>query len=141
LFTWSSPGLHCHCYKFSPFQAHWERWHCTSFLRPACLFTVHMGSVPSPLSCGVFLPLPLLQASLLLVAGHVPPPLPSPAGFWGISPPPLFGTQGTPPSLLHVFLLLLLIIQFLFLPWVKVGLSRGLCWSSPGLSVGVWHTA
>jgi hypothetical protein len=32
-----------------------------------------------PLSCGVFLPLPLLQAFLLLVAGHVLPLLPSPA--------------------------------------------------------------
>jgi uncharacterized membrane protein YqaE (UPF0057 family) len=32
---------------------------------------------------------------------------------------------------------LLLITQFLFFPWVGVGLSRGLCWSGPGLSVGV----
>jgi hypothetical protein len=53
--------------------------------------------------------------------------LPSPAGLWGISPP---------PSLLHVFLLLLLIIMF-FSPWVRVGLSSRLCWSGPGLSVGI----
>jgi hypothetical protein len=34
---------------------------------------------------------------------------------WEIAPPPLFRAQGTPPSLLHVFLLLLLfIIQFFF---------------------------
>jgi hypothetical protein len=32
------------CYKLSPFQAHWERWHCTCFLRPVCLVTVHVGS-------------------------------------------------------------------------------------------------
>jgi hypothetical protein len=45
----------------------------------------------------------------------------------------------TPCPLCFVcFLLLLLIIKFFFLfPWVGVGLSRGLCWSGPGLSVGV----
>jgi hypothetical protein len=43
------------CYNLSPFQAHWERWHCTCFLRLACLFTVHVGGGSSPLSCGVFL--------------------------------------------------------------------------------------
>jgi hypothetical protein len=32
------------CYKLPPFQAHWGRWHCTRFLRPVCLFTVHLGS-------------------------------------------------------------------------------------------------
>jgi hypothetical protein len=93
LFTQSSPGHDCHCYKLCPFQAHWGRWHCTSFLKPVCLFTGHVGSGPSPLSCGVFLPPPLLQAFPLLVAGHVLPLLPSPAAClftipWGISPPP-----------------------------------------------------
>jgi hypothetical protein len=62
-----------HCYKLSPFQAHWGRWHCTSFLRPVCLFTVHVGSGSYPLSCGVFLPLPFSQAFLLLVAGRMRP--------------------------------------------------------------------
>jgi hypothetical protein len=57
------------CYKLSPFQAHWGRWHCTHFLRPACLFAVHVGSRSSPLSCAVFLPPPLLQAFLLLITG------------------------------------------------------------------------
>jgi hypothetical protein len=61
------------CYKLSPFQAHWERWHCTCFLRLACLFTAHVGSGSSLLSCGVFLPLPLSQAFWLLVAGHETP--------------------------------------------------------------------
>jgi hypothetical protein len=38
------------------------------------------------------------------------------------------------------FLLLLLIIQFfVFFPWEGVGLSREICWSGPGLSVGVAH--
>jgi hypothetical protein len=59
------------CYKLSPFQAHWGQLHCTHFLRPACLFTVHMGSGPSPLSCEVFFPPPLLQAFPLLVSGCV----------------------------------------------------------------------
>jgi hypothetical protein len=40
-----------------------------------------MGSGSSPLSCGVFLPLPLLQAFPLLIAGHVLSLLPSPAGL------------------------------------------------------------
>jgi hypothetical protein len=58
------------CYKLSPFQAHWERWHCTHVVRPPCLFTVHVGGGSSPLSCGVFLPLPLSQAFLLLITGR-----------------------------------------------------------------------
>jgi hypothetical protein len=102
------------CYKLSPFQAHWERWHCTRFLRPACLLAVHVGSGSSPLSCGVFLPLPLLQAFPLLVAGRVPLLLPSPArpGLFIYSsvrdsPPHLFGAQGAPPSLLCLFLVLI----------------------------------
>jgi len=53
-----------HCYKLSSFQAHWGRWHCTCFLRPACLFIAHahVGGGSSPLSCGVFLLPPLSQA-------------------------------------------------------------------------------
>jgi hypothetical protein len=38
-------------------------------------------------------------------------------------------------------LFLLLITQFLFFPRVEVGLSRGLCWSGPRLSVEVLCTA
>jgi hypothetical protein len=46
-----------------------------------------------------------------------------------------------PHTLSHVSLLLLLLItQFLFFPRVEVGLSRGLCCSGPGLSVGVPYT-
>jgi hypothetical protein len=33
------------------------------------------------------------------------------------------------------------LFSFSFFPWVGVGLSRGLCWSGPGLSVGVPCTA
>jgi hypothetical protein len=47
------------------------RIHSTSFLRLACLFTAHVQSGSSPLSCGVFLPPLFLQAFLLLIAGHV----------------------------------------------------------------------
>jgi hypothetical protein len=57
------------CYKLPPFQAHWERWHCTCVVRPVCLFTVHVGGGSSSLSCGVFLPPPLSQAFLLLFTG------------------------------------------------------------------------
>jgi hypothetical protein len=67
-----------------------------------------MGSGPSPVSHGVFLQPPLLQAFLLLVAGHVPPLLPSKARSFTYSSvrdclSPLFRAQGAPPSLLCVF--------------------------------------
>jgi hypothetical protein len=84
--------------------------HVLLFL-PAGMFVYSwVGSGSSPLSCGVFLPLPLSEAFLLRV----------PHCLWFVS---LF--------------LLLLITQFLFFPRVGVGLSRGLCWSGPGLSMGV----
>jgi hypothetical protein len=63
---------HHHFYKFS---------RCC-LLHPACLFTVHVVSGPPSVSCGGFLPPPLLQAFLLLVAGHVPLFLPSPASLF-----------------------------------------------------------
>jgi hypothetical protein len=124
-----------------------------------------MGSGSSPLSCGVFLPLPLLQAFPLLVAGHVPLLLLSLASLFIYNsvrdcPFPLFGIQSAPPSLLHVFLLLLLIINFFsFFPGcgsVSPGgyadLAQGCLWeyrvplSSPcGLRLpklsGFWHLA
>jgi hypothetical protein len=120
-----------HCYKLSPFQTHWGRWHCTRFLRPACLFTVHVGSGSSPLSCGVFLPMPLLQAFPCLVTGHVPLLLPSPA-----PPPP---RRSRHPTLFATCLYssYCLLLSFSFFPWVGVSLSRGLCWSGPGLSVRI----
>jgi hypothetical protein len=57
------------CYKLSPFQA-LGKVTCTRVVRPACLFTVHVGSGSSPLSCAVFLPPPLSQAFLLLITGR-----------------------------------------------------------------------
>jgi hypothetical protein len=78
------------------------------------LFKAHIGSGSSPLSCGVFLPLTLSQSFLLLVAGRVPlfPPSPAKPGLFIYSsgkdsPPPFFSAQGTPPSLLHVFIVLI----------------------------------
>jgi hypothetical protein len=118
------------CYKLSPFQAHWGRWHCTSFLRPACLFIVHVRSGSSLLSCGVFLPLLLLQAFLLLVAGRVLLLLPSPAGLFIYSsmkefPSPPSALRAPRPLCYMSGLLLLLNIQvfFFFFPWVGVGVQ------------------
>jgi hypothetical protein len=147
MFTQNSPGHDRHCYKFSPFQAHWERWHCTRFLRPACLFTVHVRGESSPLSCGVFLPLPLSQAFPLLGAcprSHQS--LSSQAWlvylhFWEGFSSPLFGAQGTPPSLLGVFIVLIVYYYFFLFHLVGDSLSRVLCLSGPQLSVGVPHTA
>jgi hypothetical protein len=98
-----------------------------------------MGSGSSPLFCGVFLPLPLLQAFSLLVAGCVLPLLPSPAGLFIYS----FVRDSLPPaSVLRVpcplcyvsFLLLLLIIQFFspgwgsFCPRGYADLAQGCLW-------------
>jgi hypothetical protein len=62
--------------------------------------------------------------------------------FWqGVPSPPSLELR-VPHPLCHMSLLfLLLITQFLLFPQVGVGLSRGLCCSGPGLSVGVLHTA
>jgi hypothetical protein len=59
----------------------------------------------------------------------------------GRIPFPQSSALSAPHPLSRVSLLLLLLItQFLFFPQVEVGLSRGLCCSVPGLSVGVPHT-
>jgi hypothetical protein len=155
-----------HCYKLSPFQAHWGRWHCTHFLRPVGLFTAHRGNGSSPFSCGVFLPLPLLQAFPFLVAGRVLLLLPSPASLFIYSsvrdfPSPHFGTQGAPPSLLCVFFVVIAYYSVFFLFYLGGGQSvqgamliwaRVVCGSTvyclahlvvcvfrSGLGAGVWR--
>jgi hypothetical protein len=47
----------------------------------------------------------------------------------GDFPSPLFGAQGTPPSLLRVFFVVIAYysVFFSFFPWVGFGLSMGLC--------------
>jgi hypothetical protein len=56
--------------------------------------------------------------------------------------PPSSSVFSVPHPLCNVSLLfLLLITQFLFYPWVGVGLSKGLCCFGPGLSVEVLHTS
>jgi hypothetical protein len=70
-----------------------------------------MGSGCSPLSCRVFLPLPLLQAFPLLVARCVLPLLPSPASLFvysshGSGSSPLSCGVFIPPPLLQAFPLL-----------------------------------
>jgi hypothetical protein len=129
---------HHHFYKLSH---SWLLGVCCCSCQPTCLFTAHVGSGSSPLSCGVFLPLPLSQS--FPAPGcwvHVQPSLARPSWFIYSSrrdSPPL----RAPHPLCYVSLLFLfLITQFLFFPRVGVGLSRGLCWSGPGMSVGVLHT-
>jgi hypothetical protein len=56
------------CYRISPFQA-LGKVTLPRVVRPACLFTVHVGGGSSPLSSEVFLPLPLSEAFLLLLTG------------------------------------------------------------------------
>jgi hypothetical protein len=100
----------------------------TNFLRPACLFTVHMGSGSSPLFCGVFLPPPLSQAFPLLVNGRTPLLLQEP--LWPTWLIYSSGKDSLPPNLAlsephplsHVSLLFLIILlSFSFYPgWRSV---------------------
>jgi hypothetical protein len=132
-----------YCYTLSLFQAHWRRWHCTHFLWPACLFKVHMGSGSSP---------PLLWSFPPSATHKISAP-----GCWACAPAPSLSGKAwlvylqfqegfssptsvlrAPHPLCHKSLLFLLVItQFLFSPRLGVFLSRGLCWSGPGLSVEV----
>jgi hypothetical protein len=120
-------------------------WCCCSCQLP-CLFKVHMGSGSSLPFCGVFLPPPLSQAFPLLVAGHVPllPPEPLQPGrlvylqSWeGFPSPNLW--HSVCPTLFATcpYCSYCLLLSFSFFPRVEVGLSRSLCCSGPGLSVGV----
>jgi hypothetical protein len=98
-----------------------------------CLFTVHVGSRFSPLSCGVFLLPPLSQAFLLLVAGHGPPLLPSvarPGQFCEGFPSPTSALSAPHPLCYMSLLFLLLITQFLFF-------SLGGGWSVQGAML-IW---
>jgi hypothetical protein len=93
----------------------------TSFPTPGCWAC----APPAPARAS-----PACLACLFTVTGRLPFPQSS--------------ALSAPHPLSHVSLLLLfLITQFLFFPQVGVGLSRGLCCSGPGLSVGVlqYHKA
>jgi hypothetical protein len=111
-----------------------------------------VGSGSSPNSCGVLLPLTLLQAFPLLVAGRTPllppePLWPGPACLFTVLeriPLPCSLELRAPHPLCNMSLLfLLLITQFLFFPWVKVGLSRGamLFWPRVVCGSTVYHLA
>jgi hypothetical protein len=65
----------------------------------SCLFTAHVGSGPSPFSCGVFLLPPLSQAFPLVVAGRSHPLWPGPACLFtvpGRIPLPPSSSSGRP---------------------------------------------
>jgi hypothetical protein len=118
-------------------------WCCCTY-QPPCLFTAHMGGGSSHLSCGVFLPLPLSQAFLLLVAGHVPLLLPEPLRpglpclftvlgrsplppLWLLGHPTLFSTS------LYCYSCLLLSFFFFpgwrsVCPWGYADLAQGCLW-------------
>jgi hypothetical protein len=118
----------------------WLLGMCCCSCQPLCLFTVHMGSGSSPLFCGVFLPPPLSPASPLLVARGMSLLPSSPArpslfiySCRRESHLSLFSAQGTPPSLLCVFIVL--IAFFCFFPrWGLVclggysDLAQGCLW-------------
>jgi hypothetical protein len=97
--------------------------------------TSSVGSGPFPLSCGVFLPLPLLQALPLLFVGCVCccsclllPGLFIYSSMWDF-PFPHLQRSGHPAlfaTCLYCCYCLLFSI-FSFFPWVGVDLSRGLC--------------
>jgi hypothetical protein len=86
----------------------------TSFPAPGC-----WSCAPTPTRAS-----PACHACLFTVLGRIPFPQ-----SLVLSAPHLLSRVS--------LLFLLLISQFLFFPLVEVGLSRGLCCSGPGLSVGV----
>jgi hypothetical protein len=95
---------------------------------------------PTPLSCGVFLPPPLLQTFLLLAAEQVPLLLPSPAGLFIYSSvgdfpsPPLWHSRHL--ALFAMCLFCCLLFSFSFFPgWGLV--CPGAMQYGPGLFVGV----
>jgi hypothetical protein len=109
-------------------------WCCCSCQQP-CLFTVHVGSGSSPLSCGVFLPLPLSQAFPLLPEALLPAWLVYLQFQEGFTSPNLW--HSVHPTLFPMCLYCSYCLLVSLFSRVEVSLSRGLCCSGPGLSVGV----
>jgi hypothetical protein len=123
------------------------------------LFTVHVGSGSSLLSCGVFLPPPLSQAFLLFVVGHAPRPLScqslsGPPGLFIYSPrkdslPPIFGAQGAPPSFPCVFIVLIayLSVSLFFPEWRSVcpvgyaAVAQACLWDYHGTTKLTWSVS
>jgi hypothetical protein len=131
LFIYSSCGKH-------PFPLlQWSVPHTTTFTKfptPGCwadaatpaffsrlVYLQFLWEVPLPCSPVEFSShCHFYKISCSKIAGQVQPLLPS---LIGIAPSPLFGAQGTPSSLLHVFFLLLLfsLFSFSFFPgWESV---------------------
>jgi hypothetical protein len=105
----------------------------------ACVFIYSScGKWVFPLSCGVFLPPPLLQAFPLLVGGHAPAPArasPARPGLFIYSSgkdslPPLFRAHDAPPSLPCVFIVFIAYYSVsLYSPvWRSVCLGAMLIW-------------
>jgi hypothetical protein len=94
-------------------------------------FMWEVGLPPSPVQFSFHRHFHKLSCSWLLGAHpRSPQSLSGLPGLFIYSPrkdslPPIFSAQGTPPSFPCVFLILLLISQFLFFPQVGVSLSRG----------------
>jgi hypothetical protein len=103
------------CYKLSPFQAHWGGDTTSAFsgLRVYLQFTWKVGPPPSPVEFSSLRHSHKLSRSWLL--GTHPRSHRSLSGLPGLfiyspgkdSLPPLFGTQCTPPSFPHVFIVLI----------------------------------
>jgi hypothetical protein len=136
-----------HCYKLSPFQAlgkvtlHPLSQACVliysshrKWVFPPLLWsfppTTTFTSFPTP-GCWACAAAPAFSGQLVYLQFH--------DGF----PSPPLQHSGCPTvfsTCLFFCCCYCLLFSFSFFPWVGVGLSRGLCWSGPGLSVGVWHT-
>jgi hypothetical protein len=93
----------------------------------ACLVTVHVGSVSSPLCSGAFLTPRLLQAFPLLVAGQVQPLLPSLAYLFIYSsirdcpPPPLALRVPCPPCYMSFVAGVIVVYSVCFLSLFSLG--------------------
>jgi hypothetical protein len=131
------------CYKLSPFQALGKvTLHHFSGLRVCLQLTWEVDLPLSPVEfCSLHHSHKLSRFWLLGARPRSHRSLSSPPVLFtvpGRIPSPQSSALSAPHPLSRVSLLfLLLIAQFLFFPRVGVGLSRGLCCSGPGLSVGV----
>jgi hypothetical protein len=107
-----------HCCFYKPFCSWLLGMCCCSCCWCVCLqLTWEVGLPPSPVEFSSLCHFYKLSCSRLLGVCHCSWLLRPELFIYSSvrdSPPPLFGAQGTPPSLLRVFIVLIAITQFLF---------------------------
>jgi hypothetical protein len=136
------------CYRLSPFQAHWGRWHrmfiYSSGQHVYLQLTWEVGLPPSPVEFSSLHHFYKLSRSWLLgMCSHSCLLWPSLfIQFCEGFPSPSLRCSGRPTLFVTcLYCCYCLLLSLSFFLWMGVSLSRGLCWSGPGMSVGVPCTA